>query len=283
MKKFVNIVIVLIGALLCLGIAMQMVIDFTHSNRHVHPRTGQIFAQVGILKAGDRLAERGDFNGALLKYNEALKDQYIAKPDDYRSPYLRIVKVYRILGAYNEALENIGKIPEGVQYNKEIHNELLAAKETAEKSDPAAVYEYIVYLSQQRPDLYPGTAKEPAYVSVGTVSQLIRLYSHVGDSDKGIELMDQMIDSWYKRFPEHDRVSTSEEAYSYVTEKGENAPHRPDWLFFKKIRAHLVIKEAFEKDKAEGFKGCMHSNASIENPCLSHAAKALIQSDYFPW
>jgi len=281
-KKFVNAVIVFIGALVCLAIAAQMIIDFTRSQR-VHPRTGQIFAQVGILKAGDRLAESGDFNGALSKYNKALGPQYIAKPDDYRSPYLRMVKVYRILGDYDEALKSIGQIPEGVSYNKEIRSELLAMREAAQKASPESVYSYIETLASEYDGKFPGTAKEPMNLKAGIVNQLIRLYSYIGDHQSGIDLMNQMIDLWYKRFPEHDRVATSEEAYKYVIEKGENTPHRPDWLFFKKIRAHLLIKEAFEKDQAEGFKGCMYVDASIENPCVSNAAKALIQSDYFPW
>ena len=53
------------------------------------------------------------------------------------------------------------------------------------------------------------------------------------------------------------------------------------WRDYKKLYEYLKVREAFEKDKAEGFKGCV--GAKPGEACMGRATKTLIQSDYFPW
>ena len=65
------------------------------------------------------------------------------------------------------------------------------------------------------------------------------------------------------------KVETSSQAEQCMELDIPVKKRNPDSLACKWLRAYLLIREAFEKDKAEGTKG--------------GATKALIQSDYFPW
>ena len=63
----------------------------------------------------------------------------------------------------------------------------------------------------------------------------------------------------------------------------------PDWRACEWIGEYLTVREAFEKEKANGGPTCGKwgkiDNPSPDGPdyCVGDATQALIKSDYFPW
>lgn len=95
-----------------------------------------------------------------------------------------------------------------------------------------------------------------SYRSVPNISTILHLYNITGHHDEGIRFIDEVL------------------AYFRTGKAGDPAPGRVDAEFLK-------VREGFERDKVEGFKGCAGVKPGDE--CVGHAMWALIKSDYFPW
>jgi len=79
----------------------------------------------------------------------------------------------------------------------------------------------------------------------------------------------------------YDRIKTSRQAEECADLDKKPKDRDPEWRACKLIGEYLKVREAFEQDKAAGFKGC--ANQKPGEVCMGHATKALIDSDYFPW
>lgn len=105
------------------------------------------------------------------------------------------------------------------------------------------------------------------------IATILRLYDTIGDHDAGIKFIDEILTFLRGRkkdrgeaYDLYDRIKTVEQATSCMKVGPKD---NPDWHGCKFLKEYFLVREAFEKDKAESTKG--------------RATKALIQSDYFPW
>ncbi len=103
--------------------------------------------------------------------------------------------------------------------------------------------------------MLPPKAYVSVYIPIIT-SKIIYLYDYIGDADGGIAFCDEVLKYWEKK-------------------SGYNL-HRPG-----SKEPYFLVRQAFKQDKEEGFKGCL--DAKPGEVCMGRAAKAVIQSDYFPW
>ncbi|HCM42306.1 MAG TPA: hypothetical protein DIS66_03200, partial [Candidatus Omnitrophica bacterium] len=119
----------------------------------------------------------------------------------------------------------------------------------------------------------PPKGADPWYVAI-----LVHVYDALGDYDSGIKLIDDVFLLIASKDPTYSRPESS--AHAEVLMKEEKASGKSSYSH-KIEREYLLIREAFEQDKAEGKKGCVGKKPG--EVCLGRATQALIQSDYFPW
>jgi len=148
-----------------------------------------------------------------------------------------------LTGKYQEALNEINN--SSLEFNPDFKLELEALLQAQETKSNESIYKYIDSLKEKYKDSLPPVAYN-TFSSI-PISTILRLYDTIGDSDGGIAYIDMCIDF----FKQQD-----------IKKYGKYKPGNADEEFLK-------VREAFEKDKAEGKKG--------------RATRALIQSDYFPW
>jgi len=137
--------------------------------------------------------------------------------------------------------------------------ELEALLEAQRTGNTATLYEHIKYLKERNQKWMPPKGYHTS--TAGVASVIIQIYDHIGDQDGGIAFCDEMIRSCLNGIS----------CKSAETKKMAGTRRDP----------YFLIKQAFEQDKAEGFKGCL--DAKPGDACMGRATKALIQSDYFPW
>jgi tetratricopeptide (TPR) repeat protein len=233
-------------------------------------RTAQIFSQEKILKEGDRLVEQGLYDEALEKYDEALAPEFISHESDKASPLFRKVRLFRLTGHYSQALDQLEMFLKLSHSNvkPEIQNELEVLFFYQQDGAVQPVLDYIAHLKnesniQSPPNDYSVASSIP-------ISTILRLYDTIGDHDAGIAYIDMILnwtfedDHEFKHLKE--KIRTVHDADECMT---IGPRENPDWHACKWLREYLLVREAFEQDKAEGKKG--------------RATQALIQSDYFPW
>ncbi len=208
-------------------------------------RTSQIFSQERLLKEGDKLVEQGLYVKALAKYEEGLEPRFISKEEDKRGPIVRKIRLFRVTGDFQAGLKEFGDAPKSLGLDPELRMQLGAVQSWSETGKKQPVYEYINHLKQKYGNSLP--PKDYDSFSPIPIGDIILLYDTIGDHDAGIAFIDECV-AYFKR--------------QDIKKYGEYKPGKND-LEYQKVR------EAFEKDKAEGTKG--------------RATKALIQSDYFPW
>ena len=242
-------------------------------------RTRKIFEQERLLREGGGLVEQGRYDEAIAKYQAAMKAELLLHDYDVDRPILLSAKVLMVQGKYEEALEQVvgvlNKRPNAqasLQRDEKLEIEaLIKARDTR---SPAPLYQHIQQLKKKyfSPKGYRGDADS-------VFPTLVRLYEHIGDFDQGIAFVDEIRAYGLRQHKKVLSVSTSREALEQFQDLRKK--RKGEWLEYKFAYEYLKIREAFEQDKAEGFKGCI--DAKPGEACMGRATKALIQSDYFPW
>jgi integrase len=132
--------------------------------------------------------------------------------------------------------------------------EYLAMMKLQESNDSEAVVRHINLIKTKYKNLMPPFGYDLS--GIRHITTILRLHNTIGDHDAGIAFIDEIL------------------AYFRTGKAGDPKPGRVDAEYMK-------VREAFEQDKVEGFKGCAGSPPG--QVCMGRATKALIQSDYFPW
>jgi len=189
---------------------------------------------------------------------------------------------------YQDALavidSNLSVVPDlkGTLNEKKIYEAMIDYQNTGR---PDSVYHEIDSFKLSNADQLPPIRYDPI-ASIGLVSTILRLYNTIGDHDAGIRFIDEILTWTYAQEPSHfskiKQVKTANEAmalgrWDVPSGKGRD----PNWREYKFVWQYLTVREAFEQDKRDGFKGCAGSPPG--QVCIGKATQALIQSDYFPW
>ena len=220
-----------------------------------------------LEREGRALVRQGLYTKAEQKFIEADDPKYWlhkGRPNGMARGWLR--DVYGMQGKYevilkNLALENpkIGlTIISGYQprLDEKVKYEALIKYRDELREEP--IREVIKVLKTQYLKLLPPQDYD-SIASLRPISTILRLYNTIGDHDAGIAYIDECM-AYFKQ--------------QDIKKYGEYRPGKAD-------REYLKVREAFEQDKAEGFKGCAGKKPG--EVCMGRATKAIIQSDYFPW
>ena len=127
---------------------------------------------------------------------------------------------------------------------------LIKARDTGSKEP---IYQHIRYLKEKYKKYLPPLGYRGDFSPIVT-TPIIRLYDYIGDYGGGITFVDEIL--------------------KYFASGKAGDPNKKG----KADYAYQAVREAFEEEKREGFKGCLGKSS-----CVGRATKALIQSDYFPW
>lgn len=256
-QKKTTIFWVSLGVLFLLVIVFKGLPAIKNSNLKTKYDNGfsKVYSRVQLQKEGQRFAKQFKFKKALESYQKSL-DPALRNFEWQQGPaWGGIKRVYTHLGSYDKALQaltwHLKVNPKQFEHEQ---RELTALKKYREFGDPSSVYEHIDYMKRRFPTAYP-----PQNAASNYTGLILHLYGVIGDPDAGIEFIDECL-SYFKKID--------------IEKYGEYQPGRAD-------AAYLKVREAFERDKAEGFKGC--AGVPAGEVCMGHATRALIQSDYFPW
>lgn len=238
-------------------------------------RFANVLEQQAVLKTGRKLIKAGDFERALEKFDEALSPKYIKSDFDKTQATSSKVDLYVLEGQFQKALEEHSWIFERTpnhQYSIAKRKEILALIEWEKTKDDKVIHDYVSFLKEHFREQIPPEGHK-GYVNT-IISTILRLYDTIGDHDAGIAYIDMILE-W--TFQDDDEFKHLRSKITNAAEATECAgldifpvtKRHPDWRACKWLREYLLVREAFEQDKAEGTKG--------------RATKALIQSDHFPW
>ena len=226
--------------------------------------TTKMLKSANIYDEGRSLEKQGDYEAAIRKFREAIQESYPSVPmacGQYDSSGMArggIERIYQKQGKFELALKelqwHLQRNPEKYLDEKLELEALIKARDTKSLQP---VYEYIDYLKKKYKDQLPPNTG--AYSDM-VASVIIRLYSHIGDMDGGIAF----VEGFLKLCALGKTCSRGFKQYAYTVKN-----------------PYFQIKQAFEQDKKENFKGCL--DAKPGDACMGRATKALIQSDYFPW
>ncbi len=235
------------------------------------------------------LALAGRYIEALDMYEVALQPQFIVDPYQKAAIYGAVQEIYKWLWRLDDA-QKINKwffdnqtLPEPTVRALEERGEISALILYAQTGDDTQVREHISLLRRNN-----GLRLKDENYAIGSeviISDILRLYNMIGRHQDGIDFIDELL-SWGFRTRTDlavykDSVKSSQQAQECI-EAGQGGDGiKIDWRACKWIREYLLVREGFEQDKAEGFKGCAGKKPGEE--CVGHAMKALIKSDYFPW
>jgi tetratricopeptide (TPR) repeat protein len=234
-----------------------------------------------LQSKADRLAKLGKYDEAIAVYREAIQPQYISEEYQKGMAIGAIVEILKIQGKYQESLKEFEwflrdrAVPSAVEKKKMLKSLAVYAQHPLD-SNP--IREHIQHIRQtHRANLPPITYNRDALIPS---SDLIFLYDTIGDYDAGITFIDEILKWDSENNPEHKGIqvsSTEEIGEQYIFRLRDGVQHHPRWRAYKWIREFLLIREAFEQDKAEGKQG------SYKEGKPGRATLALIRSEYFPW
>lgn len=216
--------------------------------------TEKIIRRSKIEEEARQLEKNGLYDQAIEKYREATDPSLLNYDYEAGVALGGIERIYEKQNKYEKSLQklkwHLERNPEKYEDQKRRLEALIQARDT-ESSQP--LYDHIAYLKEKYKKQLPPSYGVPWEA---VVVAIIRLYDHIGDMDAGMAFMDTFI--------------------SYYAKK---SGIKPEQIGAK--NQYLIIKQAFEQDKSEGFKGCV--DAKPGDACMGRATKALIQSNYFPW
>ncbi len=237
--------------------------------------TQNIVKQHQIEQEGVWLVKNGQYDEAIVKFKEAMQPEYIKYENDKGMPTYYLIKVLILQEKYDEALKENQWY---VNRNKTNNTAIIAAKEIEALRDykktgnPQIIRDYIPLLKAEYKQILPPIGYDSG-IGPTQIATILRLCDTIGDQDAGLKFIDEVLNFLRDRkknrgdaYDVYDRIKTVEQATNCMKVDPKD---NPDWHGCKFLRAYLLVREAFEKDKAEGTKG--------------RATKALIQSDYFPW
>jgi len=268
-------VIIMIAVSLLIGVAFLFSAGSVQvkSNAETDTRFANVYEQEALMKTGRRLIKSGDFEVALEKFNEALSPKYIKTDRDKTEAVSTKRDIYILQGNYQAALKEhqwlFERNPDH-DYVIAKQKEILALIEWEKTKDNKLIYDHISFLK----DHFRGQIPPEGYSGYKStiISTILRLYDTIGDHDAGIAYIDEILSFLRER-----RKAKGDESYVLYDLKSSQEASKcvnrskpnPDYHGCKFMREYLLVREAFERDKAEGTKG--------------RATQALIQSDYFPW
>lgn len=221
----------------------------------------KVFSRNALEKEAEALTERGRYEEALLKYQEAIKPEHINYEWEKGYAISGMRRIYMILQDYDAALDKMNWVFENSRNGAptasalEKKREIEVLKSFQKTGDPQGVRDYLSrYMTENRNEIPPEGYGLSGLMAITTV---LRLYNAIGDHDAGIAYIDECV-AFFKK--------------QDIEKYGVYKPGRADEAF-------AVVRAAFEQDKAEGFKGCAHTTPG--QPCLGKATQAMIQSRYF--
>ena len=248
-------------------------------------RMAQISSQERILKEGDKLVEGGFYMQALSRYEEGLGSRFIAKDEDKRGPIVRKIRLYRATGDFKAGLDEFNNAPAILGLDPEFKLQLEVLQNWKETGKKQSVYDYINHLKFKYENSLPPKGYD-TFSSI-PIADIILLYDAIGDYDAGIAYIDEIL-NWTFQVDRSEfqqlraQIQTAQQATECAgLDVFPVTKRHPNWSVCKWLREYLLVREGFEQDKAEGFKGCAGKKPGEE--CVGHAMRALIKSDYFPW
>lgn len=228
--------------------------------QHQHEQQGKLYV------------ERGEYEKAIEQFDKAIELDIKINGGDRGRPMAFKIKALAYQGNYKTALDLMNYLivahPTHEHYKdwKE-ELEILSIQNLTERDKK--IYEYISRLKAKYAERLPPKGYW-AYMEIPTI---LRLYDTIGDHDAGIKFIDEILNWTYdtdKDFKHlKNKINNSKQAEVCMELHKPVRERNPDSLACKWLREFLLVREAFEKDKAEGTQG--------------RATKALTQSDYFPW
>ena len=239
------------------GESPKATVFFSNSQAGMSPvpddeHAGKIIKQSEIEQEARWLEKQGRYKEAIAKYREATDPALLNYDYDAGVAIGGIERIYQKQGEFELALKelqwHLERNPEKYQDQK---LELEALIKTRRANSPQPIYEHIEYLKRKYKNQLPPSEGVPWEA---VVVAIIRLYDYIADFEGGIDFVEGFL--------------------KYYAARGPGNPYQPANPYFQ-------VKQAFLQDKADGFKGCVGSPPG--QVCMGKAAKALIQSDYFPW
>ena len=285
MRKSNIILILILGAFGCsfivffskiaVGLALPAISRDGNDNQQ------KVFRRNALQKEAKKLAERGELNLALAKYEEAIQSENINYEYEKAVAKGAMMEIYKWKKEYGKATELLNwyfknsRTGEPTEVAMEEKREIEALIEYERTGDTKQVYSVIERLRQSNKDALPPVGYPLSAATV--ISNILRLYDTIGDHDAGITYVDETLAFLKKKKADRNENAEIYDQIKTVNQADECAgldifpvtKRHPEWRACKLIREYLLVREAFEKDKAEGTKG--------------RTTQALIQSDYFPW
>lgn len=214
------------------------------------------------------------FKEAIQSYEKALDPKFKTSEGAGFFSIGGLRRCYLQLGEYDKARQytNI-QIKANEEKFSSNAKEVDALEFFAKTGSPEKVLDHIAFLSQASHKSVP-----PHGFETYEIAEILWLYDIIGDYDAGIKLVDSVFEYFKSKYLDYVRPRNSTEALQ-LKEKAEL--NNQNAYEYKIDREFLLIREAFEQDKAEGKKGCVGKKPG--EVCLGRATKAIIQSDYFPW
>lgn len=255
--------------------------------------TGRIFARAELEKSGNKMVRRGKYKKAIESYKESIEPKYINRRHEKSTSVGALVKVFKLQRNYERVLEFQNWFPVNPATIRERH-EIEALNTFWTTGDPKKVYSHLQLLrNEEKRDLPP--EGYGASVSI-VVADIIRLYDNVKDYDAGIAFIDEVL-AYFKKSDAkrgeddgtYDRIKTVRDADACIAWRDGNGNKDSNYRACKLIREFLLVREAFEREKANGGPTCGEWGPLAEPQpgypeyCIGDATKALIESDYFPW
>jgi tetratricopeptide (TPR) repeat protein len=203
-------------------------------------------------KQGKSYLKRGDLDQALIYFQKAI-DPKVLK-DDWSGGFAKhmISDIYVFQRKYDEALEMLqGHLtvnPEKYEYRR---REIIALKKFQEAGDKKVIYDHIDYRFVIDRAVLPPDGER--WYEMG---QIFHLYDVIGDHDAGIKLARDGLMALKNKSQKagndvsaYESIQTAEEARICRDSYAEH------WRSCTNIYPYLLVREAFEKDKAEGTTG----------------------------
>lgn len=195
-----------------------------------------------LVQRGDALTKEGRFEAALPFYKGALRSEYVFTDEERMEAKRRIVKNLLLSGRYEEALNEYMWMANRTS-NKSRSNlkiqQIEALINYKKTGNPLKIYQY---LEQAETDIHFKDFYN---------AEALFLYGVVGDSEKGIALVDDMIGP-LKSVPELSQVKSSVDAEMLIK---MNRGNRRSLEAKEKLTKYYLLREAFVKSRTENRTG----------------------------